>query len=82
MTALSFFFSIESQSMSVHDAREHVRPAHAILAGIAGNAYCMRKPSPRRIDALSMAWIGIFLRMIYFGLSKETVKSHDIMLPT
>jgi hypothetical protein len=44
MTALSFFFSIESQSMSVHDARGHVRPAHAILAGIVAHAYSGRTP--------------------------------------
>jgi hypothetical protein len=82
MTALSFFFSIESQSMSVHDAREQVRPAHAILAGIAGNAYCMQTASVVRIDALSTTFERPFLRAIYFGFSKETMKSHDIMLPT
>jgi hypothetical protein len=52
MTALSFFFSIESQSMKVRDGRARMRPAPAILAGNAANAYCMRASSWLRIDVL------------------------------
>ncbi|MBD8631389.1 MAG: hypothetical protein RR983_14035 [Massilia sp.] len=75
MTALSFFFSIESQSMNVHDAREHVRPAHAILAGNAGNAYCMQAASSPRIDGLRVGFHAVFVPTIYMGFQKKQSKA-------
>jgi hypothetical protein len=75
MTALGFFFSIESQSMKVHDGRARMRPVPAILAGNAGNAYCMRFSPPPRIDRLRVRFHAFFDPMICRGFQKKLGKA-------